>query len=352
MKIPIRAQGSEDRLFLWLRDRYHESGSEADLKDIERLANRNMHAAYWMSQKLSEIGDDDRAREWLWKASDLGCDRASAEILLEVDGEYFEDLEEIEWAWRRLYRPWGRSLTDLIDDDGRLETDSELKTIVTEAAETDWRMNLLLMWNALREDRADELRERSERGAAEGHAVAMWVLANDLVLEAKSCLDGKRAKRTMARAIGLFEDSRNMLWHSSRDLGVQLFCARGVERDISRAAECFLDAAERGSGEALRWLDFLTSGPSVDDLGAPENRWRTASEDIPAPELSNMVLATEDAVIAAHTACIAAESLGIGSCYIGDIVENFEIHKELLNLPPQVAPLCMLVFGYPPQQKK
>ena len=55
-------------------------------------------------------------------------------------------------------------------------------------------------------------------------------------------------------------------------------------------------------------------------------------EDIPAPELSNMVLATEDAVIAAHTACIAAESLGIGSCYIGDIVENFEIHKELLNL--------------------
>ena len=54
----------------------------------------------------------------------------------------------------------------------------------------------------------------------------------------------------------------------------------------------------------------------------------------------------------AHTACIAAESLGIGSCYIGDIVENFEIHKELLNLPPQVAPLCMLVFGYPTQQQK
>ena len=284
MKIPIRAQGSEDRLFLWLRGRYRESGSVANLKDIERLASRNMHAAYWMSQRLSEIGDNDGAREWLWKASDLGCDRASVKILLGLDDEYFDDLEEIEWAWRRFYRPLGRSLTDLIDDDGRLETDSELETIVTEAAETDWRMNLLLMWDALREDRAGELRERSERGAAEGHAVAMWVLANDLVLEAKSCLDGKRAERIMARAIGLFEDSQNMLWHSSRDLGVQLFCSRGVERDIPRAAECFLDAAERGSGEALRWLDFLTSGPSVDELGAPEIRWRTASEDISAPD--------------------------------------------------------------------
>ena len=31
---------------------------------------------------------------------------------------------------------------------------------------------------------------------------------------------------------------------------------------------------------------------------------------------------------------------------------KFKIHKELLNLPPQVAPLCMLVFGYPTQQQK
>ena len=74
--------------------------------------------------------------------------------------------------------------------------------------------------------------------------------------------------------------------------------------------------------------------------------------NVPAPELSDLILSTEDAVIAAHAACVAAESLGIGSCYIGDIVENFEIHKELLNLPQQVAPVCMLVFGYPTQQQK
>ena len=69
MKVPIRAQGSEDRLFLWLHDRYGVRRSVADLKDIERLASRNMRAAYWMSKRLSEIGDDDGAREWLWKAA-------------------------------------------------------------------------------------------------------------------------------------------------------------------------------------------------------------------------------------------------------------------------------------------
>ena len=117
MKVPIRAQGSDDRLFLWLRDRYRVRRSVADLKDIERLASRNMRATYWMSKRLSEI---DGAREWLWKASDLGCGRASAEILIGLDDEYFDDLEEIEWAWRRFYRPRGRSLADLIDGDGRL----------------------------------------------------------------------------------------------------------------------------------------------------------------------------------------------------------------------------------------
>lgn len=84
---------------------------------------------------------------------------------------------------------------------------------------------------------------------------------------------------------------------------------------------------------------FIAQAKMVLIFCADYHRWyrkfkMAGCEDIPAPELSNMVLATEDAVIAAHTACIAAESLGIGSCYIGDIVENFEIHKELLNLPP------------------
>ncbi|NCB35295.1 MAG: nitroreductase, partial [Clostridia bacterium] len=52
-----------------------------------------------------------------------------------------------------------------------------------------------------------------------------------------------------------------------------------------------------------------------------------------------------------QNAVTAAESFGIGSCYIGDIMERCEAHRELLGLPPFVFPALMLVFGYPTQQQ-
>lgn len=70
------------------------------------------------------------------------------------------------------------------------------------------------------------------------------------------------------------------------------------------------------------------------------------------PGEGDLLLAVSDANIAAQNAVIAAESLGIGSCYIGDIMENCEIHREMLCLPPYVFPAAMLVFGYPTEQQK
>jgi FMN reductase (NADPH)/FMN reductase [NAD(P)H] len=70
------------------------------------------------------------------------------------------------------------------------------------------------------------------------------------------------------------------------------------------------------------------------------------------PEEGDLFLACCDALIAAQNAVIAAESFGIGSCYIGDIMEKYEFHKEMLDLPQYVFPICMLVFGYPTQQQK
>lgn len=65
------------------------------------------------------------------------------------------------------------------------------------------------------------------------------------------------------------------------------------------------------------------------------------------PEEGDLMLACCDALIAAQTAVLAAEGLGIGSCYIGDIMEQYETHRELLELPPYVFPVGMLCFGYP-----
>lgn len=69
------------------------------------------------------------------------------------------------------------------------------------------------------------------------------------------------------------------------------------------------------------------------------------------PGAGDLLLAVNDAVIAAQNAVVAAHSLGIGSCYIGDIMENCEIHRDLLHLPEYVFPAAMLVFGYPTAQQ-
>lgn len=79
--------------------------------------------------------------------------------------------------------------------------------------------------------------------------------------------------------------------------------------------------------------------------------FKEAGCDPRKPGVGDFVLAINDATIAAQNAVVAAESLGIGSCYIGDIMENCEIHREMLHLPTYVFPTVMLVFGYPTKQQ-
>jgi nitroreductase len=93
-----------------------------------------------------------------------------------------------------------------------------------------------------------------------------------------------------------------------------------------------------------RWYDyFLASG--VELLCQQKNL------PMRKPQEGDLFLACCDALIAAQTAVIAAESLGLGSCYIGDIMENYEAHRELFNLPRYVFPICLLCFGYPTLQQ-
>lgn len=64
------------------------------------------------------------------------------------------------------------------------------------------------------------------------------------------------------------------------------------------------------------------------------------------PHLGTMFNGIIDATIAAQSASVAANSLGIGTCYIGDIVENYEQITELLNLNSNMMPVAMLTMGY------
>ncbi|MFB4165947.1 oxygen-insensitive NADPH nitroreductase [Alteribacillus sp. JSM 102045] len=56
-----------------------------------------------------------------------------------------------------------------------------------------------------------------------------------------------------------------------------------------------------------------------------------------------------DAALAAQNAAIAAESMGLGICYIGGIRNNLKQVCELLQTPERVLPLFGMAVGYPKQ---
>lgn len=100
---------------------------------------------------------------------------------------------------------------------------------------------------------------------------------------------------------------------------------------------------------------FIASAKLVLIFCADCKKWYDAFLDAGCnprlPGIGDLLLAVSDANIAAQNAVTAAESLGIGSCYIGDIMENCETQRELLGLPKYVFPAAMLVFGYPTEQQ-
>lgn len=99
---------------------------------------------------------------------------------------------------------------------------------------------------------------------------------------------------------------------------------------------------------------FISSAPMVLIFLADCLKWYDAFKhadcDPRTPDVGDLMLAVSDTNIAAENAVIAAESLGIGSCYIGDVMENCEKLSALLNLPEYVFPAAMLVFGHPTEK--
>ena len=100
---------------------------------------------------------------------------------------------------------------------------------------------------------------------------------------------------------------------------------------------------------------FIATAPLVLVFCADCRKWYNAFLESGCeprnPGVGDLMLAVSDTNIAAQNAVTAAHSLGVGSCYIGDIMENAEIQCKLLNLPKYVFPAAMLVFGYPTEQQ-
>ncbi len=70
--------------------------------------------------------------------------------------------------------------------------------------------------------------------------------------------------------------------------------------------------------------------------------WKLSMND-----LTLLIFAIQDAAYVAQNMVIAAQALGLGSCYIGAAPMLAEQIIAECGLPPKVFPLVMLVMGYP-----
>ncbi len=81
------------------------------------------------------------------------------------------------------------------------------------------------------------------------------------------------------------------------------------------------------------------------------SKWCRARQAEPAYE--NMLWfcnAAIDAVLASQNVALAAESFGLGICYLGTVTYNADRIIDILNLPKGVIPVTAIVMGYPDEQ--
>ncbi len=85
------------------------------------------------------------------------------------------------------------------------------------------------------------------------------------------------------------------------------------------------------------------------DLKRPGNYCREYGKDFEGDYTEHFIIATVDVALMAQSLVTAAESVGLGICYIGGIRNNPGPVSELLELPRGVYPVFGLCLGYPDQ---
>jgi nitroreductase len=78
------------------------------------------------------------------------------------------------------------------------------------------------------------------------------------------------------------------------------------------------------------------------ELIMAERDWQMKADDALL-----LLLGMQDAALMAENMVIAAESLGMGSCFLGGIPFNSKAIIEKYKLPPRVFPMVGLTMGYP-----
>lgn len=85
------------------------------------------------------------------------------------------------------------------------------------------------------------------------------------------------------------------------------------------------------------------------DMNRPKFACEKQHGDFSPGMTEHFIIATVDVALSAQNAVVAAESLGLGICYIGGLRNKPAEVSELLELPEHVYPVFGLCLGYPAQ---
>ena len=96
---------------------------------------------------------------------------------------------------------------------------------------------------------------------------------------------------------------------------------------------------------------MVVQAPAILTFCADFNRFSTWCEQRQAEpgydNFQSFISAAIDAIIVAQTFCIAAESVGLGICYLGTTTYNAQEIIKALKLPKLVIPVTAITVGYP-----
>lgn len=96
---------------------------------------------------------------------------------------------------------------------------------------------------------------------------------------------------------------------------------------------------------------MVTEAPVVLTFCADFNRiskWCNQRQADPGYDnLQSFMATTVDTLLAAQSFCIAAESVGLGICYLGTTTYNAKPIIDALHLPKLVVPITTITVGYP-----
>ncbi len=78
------------------------------------------------------------------------------------------------------------------------------------------------------------------------------------------------------------------------------------------------------------------------------NKWcRQRNAEPGYDNFQSFVAAAIDALLVAQNVCVAAESKGLGICYLGTVTYNADKIIDIMNLPKGVVPVATVTLGWP-----